>query len=365
MTGHSTVKLAAQPMICGRRWFRVIDRVILPVGLLLLLNVTLIARSKDDVVVLKNGDRMTGEIKKVQFGTLFFKPAYALESIQIDWTEVEQLESRSRFNVGLTSGAVHTGLIRKASASEDVTISDAGATVRVLRTEVFRILPLNNNLWRQMTGSVDYGFTFASDNNEAQSSLGARANYVGESNGFALTLSSSVNTRSNGPGSSRHSFGSDYTRRFSEKWYATLLAGLLRSSQQELNLRSTAGGGIGRILIRTDRTKASAFAGLVFSREEYSTEAGMEPRTTGAEGVLGLDFVHFRFDLVDLNSRLLVYPSITTSGRVRVNSESSISWKFVKDFYWSLRIYEDYDSRPPIIAPKNDFGVTTSIGWKF
>jgi hypothetical protein len=39
--------------------------------------------------------------------------------------------------------------------------------------------------------------------------------------------------------------------------------------------------------------------------------------------------------------------------------------ELVKDFYFSFRVYENFDSRPPISAPKNDVGVTTSVGWKF
>jgi hypothetical protein len=58
----------------------------------------LFAKRKDDVVVLRNGDRITGEIKKIQHGTLYFKPDYALQSVEIDWTRVGEL-GLDRFNV--------------------------------------------------------------------------------------------------------------------------------------------------------------------------------------------------------------------------------------------------------------------------
>jgi hypothetical protein len=60
-----------------------------------------------------------------------------------------------------------------------------------------------------------------------------------------------------------------------------------------------------------------------------------------------------------------VFPSLTTAGRVRLSSESTLSWELVKNLTSNFRIYENYDSHPPVNAPKNDFGVTTSIGWKF
>jgi len=35
--------------------------------------------------------------------------------------------------------------------------------------------------------------------------------------------------------------------------------------------------------------------------------------------------------------------------------------EIVHNLFWKLSVYENFDSRPP----KNDFGVTTSFGWKF
>src|SRR5215510_9943921 len=99
----------------------------------------ILAKRNDDRVILKNGDHITGEIKKIDRGTLFFKPGYALEDIQIDWTKVDRLESQDDFTVGLTSGAVYTGLIKKTSTSgqdkNDFTISTAGNVVECSRAE--------------------------------------------------------------------------------------------------------------------------------------------------------------------------------------------------------------------------------------
>lgn len=39
--------------------------------------------------------------------------------------------------------------------------------------------------------------------------------------------------------------------------------------------------------------------------------------------------------------------------------------KIVKDLWWGFHVYENFDSKPPVRADKNDLGVTTSLGWKF
>jgi hypothetical protein len=178
-------------------------------------------------------------------------------------------------------------------------------------------------------------------------------------------LSSNFSGQSNGTNTTRESFTGEYARRLSEKWFASFLGSLLSSSQQELLLRTTLGGALGRTLVQTDRTRFVVFGGAVVSRERYTPESGLEPLSTSAEALLGADFSNFRFKLFDLTSRLLFYPSLSTPGRFRLGSESNVSWEFLRNLYWNLRIYENFDSKPPVNAPRNDFGVTTSVGWKF
>jgi hypothetical protein len=108
-----------------------------------------------------------------------------------------------------------------------------------------------------------------------------------------------------------------------------------------------------------------ALGGLVVTRERYTESFAGDPRVTSAEALLGISYSTFRFKIFDLTSRLMVFPSLTQSGRFRVSSDSSVRWEFIKNLYWSLRIYENFDSKPPINAPRNDFGVTNSLGWTF
>jgi hypothetical protein len=71
------------------------------------------AADKTDQVWLKNGDHLTGEIKKLQLGVFYFKPKYALNSIEIDWTQIDRIETVERFNVIFTNGETHSGVIKK------------------------------------------------------------------------------------------------------------------------------------------------------------------------------------------------------------------------------------------------------------
>jgi putative salt-induced outer membrane protein YdiY len=332
------------------------------------------AADKTDEIWLKNGDHLTGEIKKLQLGVFYFKPKYALNSIEIDWGQVDRIETVDRFNVIFTNGETHSGVIRKApekDGSMDFTINDDGQIVATEKLEVVNIQPQKSSFVAQLNGSIDYGFSYVSGNNQLQSSLGANVAYRGEKNQMSSSLSSSFSGQSDAEDTTRESWTSDYTRILTPKYFVTGLGALLSSSQQQLDLRVTFGGAFGRTLMRTDRTAFSAAFGAVASREKYTSDAaaattstGTNPETTSE--LLGtLDFTNFKFDAYNVTSSLRVYPSLSTWGRVRFGSETNVSWEFIKDLYWNLRVYENFDSKPPINAPKNDFGITTGLGWKF
>ena len=69
------------------------------------------ARDKVDVIVLKNGDRITCEIKGLKKGQLSIKTDYTIGTILVDWKEVTRIESRQRFQVEDEAGDRHTGTL--------------------------------------------------------------------------------------------------------------------------------------------------------------------------------------------------------------------------------------------------------------
>src|SRR3974377_1466717 len=78
----------------------------------LLLAAPVWAREKTDVIVMKNGDHMTGEIKGLDQGTLYVSLSYVISTMSVDWTEVTRLESKQSFIVRTQDGSVYTGTLK-------------------------------------------------------------------------------------------------------------------------------------------------------------------------------------------------------------------------------------------------------------
>src|SRR5215510_6649808 len=120
-------------------------RVVLIAFLNLLLVVTAMAKNVDDVVVLKNGDRITGEIKGLQSGELRIKADYMAEAVRLDWSKVERLESKSTFMIWLVDGKLVTDVMRllptNSSHTTNFVIGSSNQTIRVPQLDVIRIAP--------------------------------------------------------------------------------------------------------------------------------------------------------------------------------------------------------------------------------
>jgi hypothetical protein len=75
----------------------------------LLLTAPLLARDKTDVLVMKNGDRMTCEIKGLDAGILYVSFDYIDGTTLVDWSKVARLESTQLFIVKTQDGSMYTG----------------------------------------------------------------------------------------------------------------------------------------------------------------------------------------------------------------------------------------------------------------
>jgi hypothetical protein len=190
-------------------------------------------KQKDDVVVMKNGDKFTGEIKKLENGVLYFKAAYMVDSVQLDWARVDHVESKDQYYVFLTDGQRPKGAMETAEGldRDSLTVLSAAGAVEARKSEVVSIVPVEDSFAAQLTGSVDYGFSFTGGTNATQSTLSAEVGYRSEV--WTADLSgSSVFSRQNGSrNSGRNTLDFLYLRYLSQRWFAGATLDLLNSQQ--------------------------------------------------------------------------------------------------------------------------------------
>ena len=104
--------------------------------------------------------------------------------------------------------------------------------------------------------------------------------------------------------------------------------------------------------------------GSIFSRENLPDD----PSINIIEEMASLNAELFTYDFPDvgLNIALSAFPSLSDLGRIRLAFTSEPSYEFFRDFVWKVKLFDDFDSDPQTEdTEKNDFGISTSIGYTF
>jgi hypothetical protein len=79
----------------------------------------LFALESSDVIVMKNGDRLTGDIKGLSAGVLYISMDYILGTSSVQWSKVTHLESKQLFVVKTKDGSVYTGTLDTTNTPGD------------------------------------------------------------------------------------------------------------------------------------------------------------------------------------------------------------------------------------------------------
>jgi len=323
------------------------------------------AAEKTDVIYLRNGDRVTCEIKNVERGRLKASTD-SMSTVYIEWKDIERVTSPQLFVVELEDGTRLEGSITGTTESGEMILADDGAERRADMARVVWVDPLKLDEQRikRWDGSVSAGFDATKANSDTSLSASFDARRRAET--FILNFNGSVYSRSQDgtEDTVRANFGGIYRGLLEDRWYWATLGSVERNDEQAIDLRTLGGAGYGRFLIQTGRTLWSATGGLVVTNEQ---RAGEESGETNLEGLLATNFEYFTYDTpkTSLVTGLTVFPSLTESGRVRTSLEVALRRELIEDLFVELSLYESYDRKPPEEGAKNDYGIVTSLGYTF
>jgi hypothetical protein len=322
------------------------------------------AGPKLDVVLLRNGDRVTCEINELQRGILSVSTD-PLDKVSVHWGEVRALTSPREFEVSLETGERLYGSLVASTSPDTVVVTPAVGTPEVVPLmAIVGLVPIGRSLWSRMDGNVDVGFSFAQANLETHWTFNGGAKYRGRTWELSSTIASQLTAREDADQTSRNTLSLFGNRLFDNQWFASIIGQVQENEELDLDLRTVGGGGVGRYLRRSQHVTLGTYGGLVYTRERFVGE----PTDNSAEVAVGgqLDVFTTRSNDFSLTNSVVSYFAVTGRARSRVELQTAWRHEFLSDFYWSLNALESFDSSPPVeTAKKNDFSVSLAIGWKF
>lgn len=338
---------------------------------ILLVTTPLFARDKVDVLVMKNGDRFTCEIKGLDAGVLYVGLDYAQGTVQVDWSKVSQVESKQLFLVTTQDGRKYMGALSmvEIETSDLLRIEPAGDTgspAEIKQGEVVGINQTSENLWQRFNGAINSGFTYSKANDTTQYSLGANADYVREKWSFGADFNSALSSSSGSPTSTRNNVMAYYHHLMRwDNWFYTDTVSFLQSTEQQILLQSNIGTGIGRYVKNTNRSTINIFSGLAYQNTKYS-EADSRPGIQNmVAAMVGVEAGLFKFDKTKLTLTSTAFPALNQPGRIFNNVSSTYYLKFWGNFTWNLSFYGNWDNQPPAHFSGSDYGISSGLGWTF
>ena len=350
----------SRPAVAARTLFRCC---IVAAALLPALAGTARGQTRADVVTLGNGDRITGEIIRLERGRLEFKTDDA-GTLYLEWDKLTSLVASRLFEVVAADGRRFLGSLG-AAPSRSIAIVNLNGKTALAMSDVTRILTIGRSFRAKIDGSIDAGFSFTRSSGVAQLNLNSTTVYRRPA--FEARMAASLTaTRTEGDSGrdDRGSLDLSYQRYPWRRWFIAAGGRFETNESLGIALRSQVAAAAGPRLINSNRAQLILGAGLVVNDERG---VDVEP-TQNVEALLVFRTSFYTYDrpTTTLDVGLQYYPSLSDAGRHRMQLDTSVKQELFKDLFVSLSLYNSYDSRPPNpMSSSNDIGVVASIGWTY
>ena len=317
-----------------------------------------------DVVVFKNGDRLTGDAKSLNRGRLGFETD-ATGTIYVEWQEVAYLVIDENRQVELENGRRYFGKLQRGESADVIVVDAETEKVELPMDNVVGIFEIDKSGFRNLDLNVAVGYNFTKASNVTQFNVSADTSYRTRKRILSASFDSSISDSSNNDVSQRQTLDFMYTRLRANRWLNDGGISFDRNDELGLNLRTSLYGGLGRYLVHTNNSIFSLSGGLKATREN-TVDQPTDVDSLESYGIVTWEWFRYETPELDWSTSLEIIPSLTESGRVRGEFDATLSWEIVNDFYWQLEFYDSYDNKPQSdTTTSNDYGITTSVSYKF
>jgi hypothetical protein len=321
-----------------------------------------VAQGRTDIVYLANGDRITGEVSRLERGRLEFKTDDA-GTLYLEWDNLVSVMTVRFVEVMTTDGRRFLGSLGPA-ANRSIAVVGPEGTSTLLMPEVTFITPIGGNFWRKLDGSIDLGYSYTKSSGVSQLNLNTDTIWRRPAQQARVSVSATQTQTEDDEADDRGSVEMSYLRYPWQRWFVVGVGRFENNESLGLELRSQIAVAAGPRLVNSNRAQVTTGAGIAFNDEQG---IDVEP-VQNVEGLLVFQASYFTYDRprTNLDFTLQYFPSFTNRGRRRLQLDADVKHEIFKDFFISVSVFDTYDSRPPNPeADTNDVGVVTSIGWTY
>ena len=319
---------------------------------------------------MKNGDRLTGEVKGLDAGVLYVSMSYILGTSSLDWSKVERLESKQLFIVKTQDGAVYKGTLNTAETEggrpvKIEVLETAEKQTEIERGQIVEMAQTSDKFWKRFNGDVNFGTTYSKGNQTVQYTLSSDVEYLRPRWSASTSYSSNLSTSSGVTASTRNEITPAARHLLPwNNWFYGGLGDFLQSSVQGIQLQTSLGGGIGRYLKNTNRATIAVMGGFAWQNTEYN-QSTLSGTQNLAAALVATEVKLFKFNKTNLDFAGVVFPALSQPGRVKLNINAAYYIKITSNLSWNISFYGNWDNQPPPHFTGSDYGSSSGLSWTF
>ena len=314
-------------------------------------------------VTLKNGDRLSGKIVEETEEAVVIETAYA-GKVTIDRKHIQKIADPADATAAETPAEAKPETA-EAKPQPEETKTEPRATVVAFRAPERIFAGGFKGLVEGWEGNANVGFSITSGNsNNTTMTTGLRAVKNGGPDKLTVYARSVWNSdRGNGQMvTTQNAFwgGARYDRNLDGRQFGFISYDFERDRPRGLNMRSVAGAGLGRHIVKSETSEIDVLLGGAWNRT-WQTGAN----TDTPEAIAGLSVKHRFHEKFRYQNSITFFQNITDAGEFRVIMDATFSVDVTKRVGVFMTFGDRFNNDPLGKAKRNDFLFTTGMKWNF
>jgi putative salt-induced outer membrane protein YdiY len=326
---------------------------------LFFLSLIFIGTANADVLVLKNGDRITGDIKRIWDAEISIEPEYA-DEFEVDLSAVEYIESDKEFEIDLNGGREIVASFAGADSDGNQVVKSDDESISVPVADLFELEEIEDEF--EWESNVEASATLNRGNTDTTNTM-FRADgmvrfndhrHFGEVTYFREDLAG-VQTKE------QDLFKYSYNFLFKDPWFFSADLSFERDPIIELDSRVIVSAGIGRDIWDTPGRTLNVRLGAGFQQEEISSNTTDSSVATWT--------LRYRQDFFGDDVELFHNQTITwnVSGRTNTSYRTStgLGYEISDLLTTNVSLNYDYETEPVDVAKNEDIALLFGLKLEF
>lgn len=325
----------------------------------LLALIAMTASAATDVIHLKNGDRITGEIDKIWDAEIYIEPDYA-DEFTVDVDAVAYIDSERDFELEVSMKEDTVIKFVGQSPEGEQLIERDGEVIAVPLLSLEQVEEPEEYFDWEVNVDVSLNFERGNTDTDTNQLRGDGTIKLGDHR--HLADATFIRERTNNDSTKKQDLiNYDYNWSFSRPWFLSLNASYERDPIKDLEHRYIGGVNLGRDIWDSARRFWSIQAGPGIQIEE---RAGEEEEQAVAQYRMRIRHSFFSSDMDAFHNQSVTH-NLSGEDNTVFKSSTGFEWEFIDDAYWRISYDYDWESDPADDAVSTDQRFVFGVGLEF